>query len=198
MRGQCWSSPLSGGLLTLSMPTAYSPSLLGMLPSSPYLSSLSLLPSACHHAPLTSLHSRAAYPIPPLSCPRVLGWLLCDKISNGGHLRPSAYFIFVIFSLFNLPPQNKKNTRPIHSTPAVHPLHHPSYCCRGLLVDCCVLGPIADTVHANGIFIVLTVLVVVIFVTLSLPSRSPNVLAWSRGLSHPPSTRPACFWLIIA
>jgi hypothetical protein len=34
-----------------------------------------------------------------------------------------------------------KNHPPIHPTPAVHPLHHPSYCCRQLSVDCCVLRP---------------------------------------------------------
>jgi hypothetical protein len=33
-----------------------------------------------------SLHGRAAYPIPPLSCSRVFGWLLHVKISNDGHL----------------------------------------------------------------------------------------------------------------
>jgi len=33
-----------------------------------------------------SLHGCAAYPIPPPSCPRVFGWLLREKISNGGHL----------------------------------------------------------------------------------------------------------------
>jgi hypothetical protein len=73
------------------------------------------------------------------------------------------------------------------------------------MVDCCILGPIADTVNANGVFVIvvgdvaiLTVLIVVVFVALSLPSRSPNVLAWSRGLSHPPSVRSACFWLVVA
>ncbi len=70
---------------------------MGMSPSSPYSSSSSLSPSACHHAPLPSSHGRAAYLIPPPSRPRVFGWLLRDKISNGGHLRPSSYFIFVIF-----------------------------------------------------------------------------------------------------
>jgi hypothetical protein len=88
-----------------------------------------------------SLHGRAAYPIPPPSRPRIFGWLLHDKISNSSQLRPWPYFIFVIFWSFNLPPQNKKNTPLIHSTPAVHPLHHPSYCCLRLLVDCCVLQP---------------------------------------------------------
>jgi hypothetical protein len=98
-----------------------------------------------------------------------------------------------------------KNTPPIHSTPAAHPLHHPSYRCHQLMVDCCILGSIADTVNANGVFVivvgdvaVLAVLVVVVFVDLSLPSRSPNVLAWSRGLSHPPSAMPTCFWLVVA
>ncbi len=103
-----------------------------------------------------------------------------------------------------MPPRNKKNTPPIHSNPAAHPLHHLSYRCRRLSVDCCVLGPIADTVDANGVFVVvvgdvavLAVLVIIIFVALSLPSRSPNVLTWSRGLSHPPSVTPAFFgWLL--
>ena len=73
------------------------------------------------------------------------------------------------------------------------------------MVDCWVLGPIADTVNANGVFVViigdvavLAVLVVVVFVALSLPSRSPNILARSRGLSHPPSVTPTCFWLVVA
>ncbi len=65
----------------------------------------------CHHSPLTSFHGSAAYPIPPSSRSRVFGWLLSEKILNGGHLRPSLYFIFV-FSLFNLPPRNQKNTPP--------------------------------------------------------------------------------------
>ncbi len=87
----------------------------------------------------------------------------------------------------------------------MHPLHHPSYRCRQITIDCCVLGPIADTVNANGVFVVvvgdvavLAVLIVVIFVALSLPSRSPNVLARSHGLSHPPSVTPACLWLVVA
>ncbi len=63
------------------------------------------------------------------------------KISNGGHLRPSLYFFFDFFLSFNSPPRNKKNTPPIHSTPAAHPHHHPSYHCLQLLVDCCVLQP---------------------------------------------------------
>jgi hypothetical protein len=37
--------------------------------------------------------------------------------------------------------RNRKNTLPIHSTLAAHPVHHPSYCCHQLLVDCCVLQP---------------------------------------------------------
>ncbi len=64
---------------------------------------------------------------------------------------------------------------------------------------------LGDTVDANGVFVViikdvpvLAVLVVVVFIALSLPSRSPNVLARSRGLSHPPSVTPACFWLVVA
>jgi hypothetical protein len=63
---------------------------------------------------------------------------------------------------------------------------------------------LADTVDANGVFVVivgdvavLAVLIVVVFVALSLPSRSPNVLAQSCGLSHPPSVTPACFWLVV-
>ncbi len=64
---------------------------------------------------------------------------------------------------------------------------------------------LADAVDANGVFVtivgddaVLAVLVVVVFVALSLPSRSPNVLARSRGLYYPPSVTPACFWLVVA
>ncbi len=111
--GQRWLLALSRGSPTASAPTVYSPLSSGMLPSLPYLLSSSLSPSACHHAALTSSHGCAAYPIPPPSRPRVFGWLLCDKISNGGHLRPSSHLIFVILRAFNLPPRNKKNTPPI-------------------------------------------------------------------------------------
>ena len=58
--------------------------------------------------------------------------------------RPSKAFVVFyfcnFFSSFNSPPQ-KKNTPPLHSTPATHTLHHPSYRCHQLSVDCCVLGP---------------------------------------------------------
>ncbi len=36
-------------------------------------------PCCCHHSPLMSLHGCAAYPIPPLSRPRVFGWLTREK-----------------------------------------------------------------------------------------------------------------------
>ena len=55
----------------------------------------------------------------------------------------------------------------------MHPLHHPSYCCRRLTVDCCILGPITDTVNANGIFVVirdvavLAILIIIVLVALS-------------------------------
>ncbi len=177
MRGQHWSSPSSRGLPTPSTPMAYSLSLSRMSPSSPYSLSLSLSPSACHHAPLTSSHGRTAYPVPPPSRPCVFGWLLHDKISNGGHRRPLSYFIFVIFFCHSIcRPEIRKTPPPIHSNPAAHPLHHPSYRCHQLLVDRCVLGPITDTVDANSVFIVLVrnvailvVLVVVVFVALMLP-----------------------------
>jgi hypothetical protein len=59
---------------------------------------------------------------------------------------------------------------------------------------------LADTVNANGVFVilvgdvtVLAVLVVAVFVALSLPSRFPNVLIWSHSLSRPPSVMLACF-----
>jgi hypothetical protein len=112
VRGQRWLLPLSRGSPTASAPTVYSTLSSGMLPSLPYLLSSSLSPSACHHAALTSSHGCAAYPIPPPSCPRVFGWLLRDKISNGDHLRPSSYFIFVMLRAFNLPPKNKKPPPP--------------------------------------------------------------------------------------
>jgi hypothetical protein len=74
-----------------------------------------------------------------------------------------------------------------------------------VLVIALVKG-LANTVNTNRVFVVvvigdvavLAILVVVVFVALSLPLRSPNILARSRGLSHPPSVMPACFWLVVA
>jgi hypothetical protein len=126
-------------LLTLSTPTAYSLLSLGMLPSLPYLLLSSLLPSACHHAPLTSSHGRVAYPIPPPSRLRVFGWLFHDKILNGGHLKPLLCFILQFFCRSICRPEIRKTPPPIHSTPAAHPLHHPSHRCHQLTGDCCVL-----------------------------------------------------------
>ncbi len=130
MRGQHWSSPSSRGSPTPLMPMAYSLLSSGMSPSLPYSSSSSLLPSACHHAPLTSSHGRAAYPISPPSRPRVFGWLLHDKISNRGHQRPSLYIFFVIFCRSICRPEIRNPPPPIHSSPAAHPPHHPSYRCQ--------------------------------------------------------------------
>jgi hypothetical protein len=65
------------------------------------------------------LHVCAAYPISPLSCLRVFGWLLHDKISNGGHLRPSLYFIFVIFCRLIRRPEIRK-TFPLYTPPLPH------------------------------------------------------------------------------
>ncbi len=95
----------------------------------------------CHHAPLMSSHGRAAYPIPPSSRPRVFGWLLRVKYRTAGHLRPLLYFIFVIFFVAQFAAPKSEKHPPIHSTPAVHPLHRLSYRCLRLSVDCCVLRP---------------------------------------------------------
>ncbi len=97
-------------------------------------------PRRCHRAPQTFSHGRAAYPIPPPSRPRDFGWLLSEKILNGGHLRPLSYFILYsnFFRHSIRRPEMRKTPPPIHSTPAAHPLHHPSYQCRRLSVDCCV------------------------------------------------------------
>ncbi len=64
---------------------------------------------------------------------------------------------------------------------------------------------LTDTIDANGVFVVvvgdvviLALLVVVVFISLSLPSCSPNVLARSRGLSHSPFITSVCFWLVVA
>jgi hypothetical protein len=77
----------------------------------------SLLPSACHHAPLTSLHGRAAYPIPPLSHPHVFGWLLRKKISNSGHLRPFLYFVFANFFVVRFAAPKYEKTPPQYTPP---------------------------------------------------------------------------------
>jgi hypothetical protein len=47
-------------------------------------------PRCCHHTPLMSLHGCAAYPILPLSLPRVFGWLSREKNRTAcrGCLRP--------------------------------------------------------------------------------------------------------------
>ncbi len=77
--------------------------------------------------------------------------------------------------------------------------------CKGAVLVVALVKGLADSVGANGVFAVvvgdvaiLAVLVVVVFVALSLPSRCPNVLARMRGLSHPLSITPACFWLVVA
>ncbi len=76
--------------------------------------------------------------------------------------------------------------------------------CKGAALVVTLIKGLADSVGANGVFAVvvgdvaiLAVLVVIVFVALSLPSRCPNVLAWMCGLSHPPSITPACFWLVV-
>ncbi len=73
-----------------------------------------------------------------------------------------------------------------------------------MLVVALVKG-LADIIDANGVFVIIVVyvavlalLIVIIFVALRLPSCSPNVLAWSYGLSHPPSVTLVCFWLVVA
>jgi hypothetical protein len=71
----------------------------------------------CHHTPLTSSHGRAAYPIPPPSRLRVFGWLLRDKISNGGHLRPSLYFYFCNFFRRSIRRPKIRKTPPPYSPP---------------------------------------------------------------------------------
>jgi hypothetical protein len=76
--------------------------------------------------------------------------------------------------------------------------------CKGAALVVALVKGLADSVGANGVFAVvvgdvaiLAVLVVVVFDALSLPSRCSNVLARMRGLSHPPSITPACFWLVV-
>ncbi len=77
--------------------------------------------------------------------------------------------------------------------------------CKGAALVVTLVKGLADSVGANGVFAVvvgdvaiLAVLVVVVFVALSLPSRCPKVLARMRGLSHPLSITPVCFWLVVA
>jgi hypothetical protein len=69
-------------------------------------------------------------------------WLvvMCKKL-NGGYLRPLLCFIFVFFVVVQFTTPKKGKHPPIHSTPATHPLHHPSYRCRQLSAGCCVLRP---------------------------------------------------------
>ncbi len=62
--------------------------------------------------------------------------------------------------------------------------------CKGAALVVALVKGLADSVGTNGVFAVvvgdvaiLAVLVVVVFVALSLPSRCPNVLARMRGLS---------------
>jgi hypothetical protein len=116
-----------------------------MPPSLSYLSLSLLSPSAMGSllpSPSPNVFALLCSQSYPSSITPMCFWLVVAfKISNSGHLRPLLYFIYVIFLSFNLLPQNKKNIPHMHSIPAVHPLHHPSYCCCQLLVDCCVLQP---------------------------------------------------------
>ncbi len=84
-------------------------------------------------------------------------------------------------------------TLPLCPCTVVRPIPFPLRHARVFLVGCC-MKKIEQLV---GDVAVLAVLVVVIFVTLSLPLRSPNVLARSCGLSHPPSITPVWFWLVV-
>ncbi len=121
---------------------AYSLTSLGMSPSSTYLSSSPSSPSLLSSCSPIVLARSCGLSHPPSVTPACF-WLVVarKKIKR----QPSKAFIVFyfcnFFSLFNSPPQNMKNTPPLHSTPAAHPLHHPSYRCCQLLVDCCVLGP---------------------------------------------------------
>jgi hypothetical protein len=55
-------------------------------------------PRCCHHTPLMSLHGCAAYLIPPLSSPRVFGWLSREKIKRLiGDVAVLAILVVVIF-----------------------------------------------------------------------------------------------------
>ncbi len=145
VRGQRWLLPSSWGLLTPLMPTAYLLLLSGMLPSLPYSSSSSLLPSArslslpCSPNVLARSRGLSHPPsITPACFWLVVAWQNIER-------RPSKDF--VVFYFFNFfchsihHSEIRKTTPPIHSTPAAHPLHHPSYRWRQLSVECCVLRP---------------------------------------------------------
>jgi hypothetical protein len=116
-----------------------------MLPSSPYLSSSLLSPSARGSLlPKRSpnvLARSCGLSNPPFITPACFWLVVACKILNGSHLRPSLYFIFVIFFVAQFAATKSEKHPSIHSTPAAHPLHHLSYRCLQLSVDCCVLQP---------------------------------------------------------
>ena len=89
-----------------------------------------------------ALPKRSCMVVRPMPFPSIMPacfWLVVVcKISNGGHLRPSSDFISVIFFVVQLAAPKKEKHPPVHSTPAAHALHHPSYHCCQLSVNCCV------------------------------------------------------------
>ncbi len=121
VQGQHWSLPSSRGLLTPSMPMAYSSSSSGMLPSLPYLSSSPLLPSdrglllpSCF--PNVLAQSRGLSHQTSIT-PACFWLVVVGKISNGGHLRPSSYFIFVIVFCRSIRRPEIRKTPPPYTPP---------------------------------------------------------------------------------
>ncbi len=112
-----------------------------MSPSLPYSSSSSSSPSLLPSCSPNLLARSCGLCHPPSVTPACFWLVVACKISNGGHLRPSSDFISLIFFVVQFAAPKKEKHPPIHSTPATRPLHHPSYRCRQLSVDCCVLGP---------------------------------------------------------
>ncbi len=96
---------------------------------------------------------------PPPSRKPVFRWLLHNKSSIGGRLRPRCIFIF-LFLFFAAPfdAPNNETTSPTRSAPVASPLQRPPHRQRQLLVGCCVPpsngGHLRPRVHPSLYFFV--------------------------------------------
>ncbi len=149
-------------------------------------------------APTAPPASCASYLVSPPSSPRVYGWLLCFFSSFSGRRRIRCH--------------RRGCHRPRH-TRHRH-LRHPCRCHHSPLMSlhgCAaytisppsrprVFGWLSREKKSNGssgMSPFSPYLSSSSSSPSSLPSRSPNVLARSCGLSHPPSVTPVCFWLVV-